>query len=104
MSKLHSDNKIQILINDSWGIYIPQRFTENFTAERWGIDPESDDWKILSAGPTTEDYWEAWDSILDKAKHTDANGIVWTLYQNGDLWAVAYDEMTESEAENFFGL
>jgi hypothetical protein len=107
MSKLYKDDKIQILINDSWGIYIPQRFTENFPAELWGIDPESDDWKTIAAGPEAENYWEAWDSILDKAKHVESEtgncpGVVWTLYQNGDLWAVAYDEMTEPEREEFF--
>lgn len=98
---MHKDDKIQILINDSWGIYIPQIFTENFTAASWGIDENSPDWKTLSDGPDSEYYWESWETILDSAKHTDSNGVVWTLYQNGDLWAVAWDEMTEDERENF---
>lgn len=102
MAKLtRYEDKIRLLVNDSWGIYVPQRFAESFTASAWGIDENSEDWQTILNGPDSEWYWESWDSILGDAKHTDDAGVVWTLHQDGDLWAVAWDEMTEEEKENF---
>jgi hypothetical protein len=46
---------------------------------------------ICQAGPDHELYWEAWDAILRDAQWSERDGDEWTLYQNGDLWAVKLD-------------
>lgn len=58
-----------------------------------GIDPE--DLAILRQGPDHADYWEAWDDVLSSASYTDDDGHTWTLYQDGDLFAVRDDHEFE---------
>jgi hypothetical protein len=72
--------------NDSHGVYIPQYFAES--VKRDCVSGVSDeDWKILEAGPHDNDqYWEAWDEVLSRAKLTDpTNGKEGHLWQDGDL-------------------
>ena len=101
----------KLLLSDSRGVYIPRDFAQDFRIV--GVDgvteAESHAWRGIEAkdvetlqkGPEEEWYWEAWDSVLNDAYYVDSNGTRWTLHQNGDLWAVAWDEMTEEEKENF---
>lgn len=79
----------EILLGDYRGVYIPQHFAEGFKIGEggWqGID--ADDLETLEEGPEAEYYWEAWDSVLNKAYFVDENGLKWTLMQDGDLWAI----------------
>lgn len=93
---------IELLISDSWGIYIPQRFAENF---RDWQNIDTDDQDVCEAGPDVEgsDYWEAWQNITMNATYTDRDGNVWRLYQDGDLWCYCEDLMTDDEYYDFFG-
>lgn len=94
-----------IMISDGMGIYIPQSFVEqNFTIETeenedgedaivrveptcgW-LGADQDDLICVAKGPEEEWYWEAWDSILNSCRYIDNTGMVWNLYQDGDLWA-----------------
>jgi len=92
---------IELLISDSWGVYVPKHFAENFLD--WsGI--ESEDIEILEAGPDESDwYWETWDSVLSNAIYTDEKGNVWRLHQDGDLWCYCEKLMTSEEHYNLFG-
>lgn len=96
-----SDNVI-LLLSDARGIYIPRDFVEsvNFGEDGWqGVSAE--DREIL-LNPDHEWYWETWDSVLSNAHfvHKDS-GKVYHLHQDGDLWAVCYDSMTDEEKLNF---
>lgn len=76
------------IIDGAAGIYVPQRFAEEFAAHWYGFTRE--DLEILKAGPEHEHYWEAWETVLDSAwflKGTAENGSVWRLEQDGDLFA-----------------
>tara|TARA_R110000851_G_scaffold194288_1_gene345096 strand:+ start:162 stop:944 length:783 start_codon:yes stop_codon:yes gene_type:complete len=79
-----SDIKQAILFaTDSRGIYIPQHFAESHMPQKWeGYNDE--DITILLAGPDHEQYWEAWDSVLNDAETINGG----TLHQDGDLWVV----------------
>lgn len=71
------------------GVYIPQLWCDGMDkadAERIGVS--WDDVETCLAGPDTEWYWDAWQSILDSASMVDQHGIQWTLHQDGDLWEV----------------
>ena len=92
---------VSLLLSDSRGIYIPQHFAQDFDLAAWGIDPESEDIKSLNEGPESEWYWEAWESILNKAQYRDAADNVYTLHQDGDLWALCVERMTDEEKSNF---
>jgi hypothetical protein len=92
-----------LLIADNSGIYIPRAFAEEFDPESWSIPADDNDWNLLLEGPDAEFYWEAWHSILIRAVLKDELGNVWTLHQDGDLWAVCVDLMTDEEYEGYFG-
>ena len=90
---------IQLLLSDVHGVYIPKLFLESFLSFKvWGL--LKSDFKVLRK-PDNEGYWEAWNFVLNNAKHTDKDGNVWQLWQDGDLWAICPDLMTEEEKQNF---
>ena len=91
-----------LLMTDAAGVYIPQRFAENYFLGNWNIT-DAQNIRTILAGPTAEWYWDAWDEILSHAFHRDASGNIWTLHQDGDLWAVCVDLMTDEEYEGYFG-
>lgn len=78
----------QLLVNDSQGIYIPQIFIRQYLENIIKDTISQDDIYILQSGPGHDWYWEAWDTVLDSAVLVDEYGIRWTLFQNGDLWAI----------------
>ena len=93
-------NAVSLLLGDERGIYIPLHFVNDFDVTKWGLTPNS--WEVITcmAGPDDEGYWEAWDQILDHAEyHKDGN--VWQLHQDGDLFALCYELMTDEEKDNF---
>lgn len=90
-----------LFVDSHWGIYVPQRFAEIVTAKGHrdlvtGVSPE--DWEILMAGPEHEYYWDTWDDVLDNARVG-----AFHLHQDGDLWLVDWDAMTDEEREEFAG-
>lgn len=95
-------NNVQLLLSDARGVYIPRDFVQGFDVTKWGLDPES--WAVVTCNdPDAEGYWDAWSDICEEARHVDKDGIEWTLWQDGDLWAVAYDNMSDEEKKEFFG-
>lgn len=89
---------LKLLISDSHGVYIPQHFVESFDKEQWHINQDDVD---DCADPSNQIYWDAWDDILNKAYYIDEKENKWVLYQDGDLWAICYNLLTEEEKKNF---
>lgn len=90
---------MNLLIDSHHGVYIPQLFAQHCAHEWIGISP--DNLGIMIHGPDHEYYFEAWDMVLNNARH---KSLPWlTLYQDGDLWAIDYDRMSDDEKMNFFG-
>ena len=88
-----------LLCGSASGIYIPQRFAREINRECLsGID--STVLPYLEEGPEAEFYWDEWQYVLDNAELT-LGGDVYTLYQDGDLWALCVDRMTAEERQNF---
>jgi hypothetical protein len=42
-----------------------------------------------------------WIWVLDNAKYLAEGGDVYQLHQDGDLWGICYEKMTDEEKENF---
>lgn len=95
--KANKYDTIICLLSDGRGQYIPRDFitdNDNEIAKehcaRWHID---DDDAIILCDPENPDYWETWDHVEQSAffSATKEDGIKpgkWTLYQDGDLFAV----------------
>lgn len=105
MAKLDS---IVLILSDARGIFIPRDFlTDDCNkiawehCNAWGLNESNfEHWKEC-VNPEHEWYWEAWDWVLNNAKFTDAEGNVYTLYQDGDLWGLCFERMTNEEKRNF---
>jgi hypothetical protein len=54
-------------------------------------------------GPHREEYWDAWTDVCDNASYTDSDGYIWNLHQDGDLWAICQELMTDEEYLGFYG-
>jgi len=94
------ENNWEVLVDENKGIYIPQYFIKHYENNLKNVDKE--DIAIIKKGPEEENYWEAWDSILNTATFTDNKGKKYSLHQDGDLFAIPKDinESTLTESSN----
>ena len=99
---------VTLILSDARGIYIPRDFlcddaneiaTEHCAA--WGLNADNFGEWLLATEPDSEGYWDAWDWVLTHAKYVDDAGNTYCLHQDGDLWALCVERMTEDEKENF---
>ena len=89
--------KAVILYSDSSrGKYIPCHFAQ--TIDRDAV--KGIDLAILDQFDDIYFDWEDWQTVLDNCT-IQKDGRTWHLYQDGDLWLLDYDNMTEEEKENF---
>lgn len=88
------------LLNDRHGVYIPAKFIECYDPVAWGV---TDDDKEELSSPYNQYYWETWEMVLNNAAYTDKEGNKWHLYQDGDLYAVCYELLTDEEKQ-FIGI
>lgn len=90
-----------LLLDSNRGVYIPQHFAqdEQLTAE-FGFAADDPDITLLKAEDSLDNewYWEAWNNVLEKAKSEKG----YTLHQDGDLWAVHLDRMSNDEYQHMF--
>lgn len=101
-------NAVTLILSDARGIYIPRDFlTDDYNeiavdhCAAWGLtEANKEQWED-AANPEAEYYWEAWDWILSNARFVDEDGNVYNLHQDGDLWGLCYDRMSDEEKSNF---
>jgi hypothetical protein len=78
------EKELILFANSAYGVYIPQFFAESIDRGMvTGISEE--EYSILLEGPEHEEYWDAWESVLDNARIT-IDGSIYYLYQDMDLW------------------
>ena len=69
---------------------------QDFDLEKWHLKDE--DLTALN-DPENENYWEIWEHVLNTA-YFEIDGKKYSLYQEGDLLAIAYDHLTDEEKDN----
>jgi len=81
------------LVDGHHGVYVPQVFA-NQCADGWRVHAEL--LQILRDGPNHEEYWDAWQMVLDLAFYTDTDGTELGLCVggSGDLFAFDVDDPT----------
>jgi hypothetical protein len=94
-------NDAVILFCDSAsGRYIPQRFAAEIMPQY--LTGVSQDQINDLADPDNEWYWQTWHDVLNNAKVVDhTTGQTYTLWHDGDLWLLDWDNMTPEEKLNF---
>lgn len=89
-------------LSDSRGIYIPHAFAASFSDRAKHVSGVSDeDWTILEAGPEHDQYWDAWQDALESARVTNDDGVIFTLYQDGDCWLIPLGMRWDDEGDFF---
>jgi hypothetical protein len=88
-------------LSDARGIYIPRDWANSFSELATISGIEDDTLAILRAGPDHEQYWEAWEEVLDRATVRDDKGNVFTVYQDGDCWLIPEGMVWDEETEFF---
>ena len=91
-------NGLQLLLSDARGVYIPRDFCQNFDLCQWHVDNK---YTHLLSSPDNEWYWDYWDVVCSNAYFVDELGNKWILLQDGDLWAVCYELLTDEERVSF---
>lgn len=101
-------NASMLILSDARGIYIPRDFlTDRFNeiawdhCAAWGLNDSNKDHWIDAANPDSEFYWDSWDWILNNAKFAAENGDIYRLHQDGDLWGICYERLSDDERVNF---
>lgn len=89
-----------ILLSDWHGVYIPQTALEVLDPA-WFNKCAIGDLETIAEGHEAEWYWDAWEVVLNNAHYTDPQGIGWTLYHDGDLWAIP-DGFTDEQWDKLF--
>lgn len=79
-----------LFLDGNRGIYLPQSFA-NCVDRACVSGVAAVHWETLEAGPEHENYWDAWDTVLQCAKIT-YKGEPHYLHQDGDLWLVKEGE------------
>lgn len=91
-------------IDSNRGVYIPQSFMQMIDKQYWQPITHQDE-KILLAGPDIDnsaEYWETWTKFIDGGQFiTDQDGDEWRLHQDGDVFLMCFEKMTDEEKQNF---
>lgn len=95
---------IELLLSDTRGQYIPRDFLTAYDLTQWGYtEQQAIEISNDLSNPENEFYWETWETTLDNAKHTTPEGNVYRLHQDGDLFAICDELMTDDDYLNFYG-
>lgn len=110
--EISTDDKAEYLLDGARGQYIPRDFCTGMDLAAFGLSADDPNVLICLKGPPggcdsvvwtdlqgvkhsgLEDYWDAWDCIMDLAVHTDKEGHTWTLWEDDGLFMVR-DDMPE---------
>ncbi len=96
-------NLINFLVDSHHGTYVPQAFVELYDPEAWHV--KKDNLEVMLSGPDDENYWEAWDEILNFSYFIQ-DGVEYRLVQReGDVFAIRepVDNEERQELNEFFG-
>lgn len=97
-----------LILNEARGMYIPRDFISDESGvvdeehcTSWGLSHDNRSCWAGAINPCLGHYWDCWSWIIDNAEYITPEGDTYRLHQDGDLWAVCYEKMTEEEKKNF---
>ena len=92
---------VKYIVDGAHGVYVPMVFAQTVNrALLSGVAVETLDYLAKEESVEDDGFWDAWDSVLNNARITH-NGKIYHLHQDGDLFAIAWDNLTEDEKYNF---
>tara|TARA_B100000700_G_scaffold273550_1_gene317963 strand:- start:1054 stop:1365 length:312 start_codon:yes stop_codon:yes gene_type:complete len=96
---------IEILFDSIRGKYIPNHFLELLENDTWKLPPNVDTDYVKNSlkNDDSDDYWIAWEQVLEHAFHIDKSGDTWLLHHDGDLFAYNENKITDEDYDNLTG-
>ena len=92
---------IECIVDGSHGVFVPKVFAQTINRELLsGVSGETLDYLAKEESLEDDGFWDAWDSVLNNARITH-NGKIYHLHQDGDLFAIDWDNLAEDESEVF---
>ena len=92
---------IILFLDGARGQYIPRDFARTIKRKHvQGVSLELLERLAKENSNESEFYWEEWETVLNNAKIV-FDGAEYTLHNDGDLWLINYEAMTEQEREDF---
>ena len=92
---------IKCVVDGRHGVFVPQWFAQTVNRELLsGVTAETLDYLAKEESLEDDGFWDAWDSVLNNARITH-NGKIYHLHQDGDLFAIDWDNLTDDESEAF---
>ena len=92
---------VECIIDGQHGVYVPMVFAQTVNrALLSGVAAETLDYLAKEESVGDDGFWEEWDSVLNNARITH-NGKIYHLQQDGDLFAIAWDNLTDEEMVSF---
>ena len=92
---------VECIVNGAHGVFVPMVFAQTVNrALLSGVTTEDLDYLAKDGSIEDDGFWDIWDSVLNNA-HITHNGKIYHLSQDGDLFAIAWDNLTEDEKYNF---
>ena len=91
---------IECIIDSRHGVFVPVVFAQTINrALLSGVSAETLDYLAKEGSLEDDGFWEEWDSVLNNARITH-NGKIYHLHQDGDLFAIDWDNLTDKEYES----
>ena len=92
---------IECIVDSRHGVFVPMVFAQTVNRSLLsGVSGETLDYLAKEESVEDVDFWDVWDSVLNNARITH-NGKIYHLHQDGDLFAIDWDNLTEDESEAF---
>ena len=92
---------VKCIVDGANGVFVPMVFAQTVNrALLSGVTAETLDYLAKKESLEDEGFWDAWDSVLNNARITH-NGKIYHLHQDGDLFAIDWDNLTDDESEAF---
>ena len=90
---------IECIVDSHHGVFVPMVFAQTVSrALLSGVSGETLDYLAKKESLEDDGFWDAWDSVLNNARITH-NGKIYHLHQDGDLFIIDWDNLTEEESE-----
>ena len=92
---------IECIVDSLHGVFVPMVFAQTVNrALLSGVSEETLDYLAQNSSVEDVDFWDVWDSVLNTARITH-NGKIYHLHQDGDLFIIDWDNLTEDESDVF---
>ena len=93
--------KVECIVDSRHGVFVPMLFARTVNrALLSGVTTEDLDYLAKEESTENDGFWDTWDSVLNNARITH-NGKIYHLHQDGDLFVIEWENLTEEESEAF---